>query len=159
MDATGISATKFMAGKIWHIQLHISHISILAIEWHIKCASHTCIVIICEPSFNLNCLKYAHSKKGVFYLNIPCWESGMLASYRSQSGEHFLPSSLSLSPCLKNSSHSLSVHSVWWSQGLPGWEMSAICTKKLNSLGRSDPSSWLDLYMTKYITSVTWLLY
>ena len=74
----------------------------------------------------------------------------MLASYRSQSGEHFLPSSLSLSPCLKNSSHSLSVHSVWWSQGLPGWEMSAIWTKKLNSLDRSGPSSWVDLYMTKW---------
>jgi hypothetical protein len=39
---------------------------------------------------------------------------------------------------------------VWWSHGFPGWEMSAICTRKLNSLDRSDPSSWEDLYNASY---------
>ena len=84
-------------------------------------------------------------------MNTPCWESGILASYRSQSGDTFLPSFLSSSPCRKNSSHSLSVHSMWWSHGFPGWEMSAICTRKLNSMDRSDPSSLAELYNASYI--------
>ena len=50
--------------------------------------------------------------------------------FLSQRGEMSSPISLSLSPCLKNSSMHLAVHSLCRSQSLVGWDTSTACSNK-----------------------------
>ena len=50
--------------------------------------------------------------------------------FLSQRGEMSRPISLSLSPCLKNSSMHLAVHSLCSSHSLVGWDTSAECSNR-----------------------------
>ena len=65
---------------------------------------------------------------------------------RSHMGDWGRASSLSQSPCRKNSSVILSVHWRWEVQGLPGWEMSAVCSSRHMTLERCSSDNWVTLW-------------
>ena len=76
-----------------------------------------------------------HDIKLIYFekLWVPIWDWGTIVLCRSHKGENSRPRSLSMSPCLKNSSIHLDVHWWWRSQVLAGWDTSHVCNNKLNT--------------------------
>lgn len=124
---------------------------------------HTCSTMLCillvtsqPPAFSSSLYMYVHGNctsvgEGlaqyqrictVSEYNVPICDSIRGVVTRSHRGESGSASSFSQSPCRKNSSVILAVHWECVSHGLPGCEMSAVCSSRHSALERCSSSSW-----------------